>query len=296
MKLLKLLTILILTMFVILILSSQNLSAETKSVLRVSKVTQMPAIDGISDDSAWGQTPSLTVSIYEVVGKDKGKENFVTMKAVYNQTHVCILAEWPDETKDNTHKSWIWDVEKKMYTKGKDLEDVFSVAFPIEGRFTGNMLSPVECIWDVWYWKSARTNPSGYAMDKHHVHTFRQPKGKAKQFPATNNRKIWIARPADKGDSPTGHKKKPRAFEGDRVDQYPPSNPTESQADVIAKGIWSGGKWTLEMRRKMNTGYEDDANLSMKKSYDMAIAVFDHEEHAKHNSSKVIKMRFENSE
>ena len=50
------------------------------------------------------------------------------------------------------------------------------------------------------------------------------------------------------------------------------------------------------MRRKMNTGYEDDANLSMKKSYDMAIAVFDHEEHAKHNSSKVIKMRFENSE
>ena len=70
----------------------------------------------------------------------------------------------------------------------------------------------------------------------------------------------------------------------------------ESQADVIAKGIWNDGKWTLEMLREMNTGYDDDANLSTKKLYDMAIAVFDHEEHAKHNSSKIIKMRFESAE
>ena len=50
------------------------------------------------------------------------------------------------------------------------------------------------------------------------------------------------------------------------------------------------------MLRKINTGYDDDTNLSIKQSYDMAIAVFDHEEHAKHNSSKVIEMRFEQSE
>ena len=91
-------------------------------------------------------------------------------------------------------------------------------------------------------------------------------------------------------------KKKPSAFEGNQVDQYPPSVPTESQADVIAKGIWNDGKWTLEMLREMNTGYDDDANLSTKKLYDIAIAVFDHEEHAKHNSSKIIKMRFESAE
>lgn len=295
MNFLKLPTIFILTMLAICSLSSKKLLAAKNDVLSVSKVTQIPTIDGISDDSVWSQAPALIVSVYEVVGKDKGRENFVTMKAIYNQTHICILAEWLDKTKDDTHKSWVWNVEKKTYTKGKDLEDVFSISFPIEGQFTGNMLSPVECTWDVWYWKAARTNPSGYAMDKHHIHTFRQPKGKAKQFPATNKRKIWIARPADKGDSPTGHQKKPSAFEGNRVDQYPPSVPTESQADVLAKGIWNDGKWTLEMLRKMNTGYDDDANLSTKQSYDMAIAVFDHEEHAKHNSSKVIKMRFESA-
>ena len=50
------------------------------------------------------------------------------------------------------------------------------------------------------------------------------------------------------------------------------------------------------MLREMNTGYDDDANLSTKKLYDIAIAVFDHEEHAKHNSSKIIKMRFESAE
>ena len=296
MQFLKSLTIYTLTVLTILSFLNHRILAAPPLVLSVFKAEQMPEIDGMSEDSVWRNTPPLVVPVYEVVGKDKGKESFVTMKAIYNQTHVCILAEWPDTTKDNTHKSWVWDTEKKRYTKGKDLEDVFSIAFPIEGRFTGNMLSPVECIWDVWYWKAARTNPSGYAMDKHHIHTFRQPKGKAKQFPATNKRKIWIARPMDKGNSPTGHKKKPSAFEGNQVDQYPPSVPTASQADVIAKGVWNNGKWSLEMLRKINTGYDDDTDLSIKQSYDMAIAVFDHEEHAKHNSSKVIEMRFERSE
>ena len=192
MNFLKLPTIFILTMLAICSLSSKKLLAAKNDVLSVSKVTQIPTIDGISDDSVWSQTPALIVSVYEVVGKDKGRENFVTMKAIYNQTHICILAEWLDKTKDDTHKSWVWNVEKKTYTKGKDLEDVFSISFPIEGQFTGNMLSPVECTWDVWYWKAARTNPSGYAMDKHHIHTFRQPKGKAKQFPATNKRKSGL--------------------------------------------------------------------------------------------------------
>ncbi len=296
MKLLKSPAILTLMMLTLGISSRKKLIAEKTGVMNVFKVTLMPTIDGISDDSVWSQTPPLTVSVYEVVGKDEGRENLVTMKAVYNQTHICILAEWTDKTKDDTHKSWVWDVEKKSYTKGKDLEDVFSISFPIEGRFTGNMLSPVECTWDVWHWKAARTNPSGYAMDKHHIHTFRQPKGNAKQFPATNKRKIWIARPADKGDSPTGYQKKPSAFEGNRINQYPPSVPTASQADVVAKGVWDDGKWTLEMLRKLDTSYDDDANLSVKQSYDTAIAVFDHEEHTKHSSSKVIEMRFEHAE
>ena len=62
------------------------------------------------------------------------------------------------------------------------------------------------------------------------------------------------------------------------------------------QGVWDDGKWTLEMLRKLDTSYDDDANLSVKQSYDTAIAVFDHEEHTKHSSSKVIEMRFEHAE
>lgn len=58
--------------------------------------------------------------------------------------------------------------------------------------------------------------------------------------------------------------------------------PTESRADVIGKGVWENGKWTLEIMRKLDTGNKDDMPFRPSTSepvyYMFGLAVFDHSE------------------
>lgn len=58
--------------------------------------------------------------------------------------------------------------------------------------------------------------------------------------------------------------------------------PTESRGDIRAKGIWKNGRWTLEMRRKLNTGNRDDMVFTpdfwRPVYYMYGLAVFNHTE------------------
>ena len=259
----------------------------------VAKATEIPIIDGKITDEVWSYAPTLIVSIQKSMGKDKGKETTkLRLQAVYTDTELAILAIWADETEDRTYKTWIWDSAKSRYKKGRDLEDIFSVGFPIRGPFTGDMLSPIEVEWDVWHWNAARTDPSGYAFDRRHVHTFAQPKGKAKQISIPGGKKIWFANPADQGYPLFSSRPKPRTFEGQSVPSFVVNLPTHSQADVQAKGIWESGRWQLELRRKLDTGHSDDLAFTPSQIYPVAIAIFDHSEGGRHGSSSVVKMNF----
>ena len=55
-------------------------------------------------------------------------------------------------------------------------------------------------------------------------------------------------------------------FMGDTVPRYRHRQPTESRADIKAKGIWQDGFWTIEFQRKLVTGNEDDVQLNPKVS------------------------------
>ena len=261
-------------------------------VVQCAPVEQGPTIDGDAADDAWMAARSQQFVLREVQPELHGAKLPVEVRAVYTAEHVYFLVTWPDSTKDDTHKTWVWNVETQQYEVGPDREDVVALAFPVSGPFTANMLSGDEAVWDVWQWKAARTDPAGYAMDKRHVFTRTKPPGKAKVFVTAAGHDIWIARPEDSGTSPEGKRPAPDTHAGDRVAQYVPQAPSGSAADIRAKGRWHEGRWTVEFARARDTGHPDDVNLLPLRSVQFGLAIFDREEHEDHSTSGRIELQF----
>lgn len=234
----------------------------------------VPDVDGVLDESIWREAPLLRVIATRALPPKEGTRS-VEVRCVHTDTHIFFAAVWEDETESVSHKPWVWNGEKKAYEESADREDMFAVAFEHTGPFTADMLSGDEAVWDVWHWKAFRTNPQGYAMDKTHRYSHNKPETKATSYTARNGTTIWIARPQDAGDTLEKSQPAPAAYQGDRVAQYLPGSPTGSAADVRAKGRWSDGWWTLEMSRRLDTGFSDDTTFDPKRSYRMALSVFD---------------------
>jgi len=243
--------------------------------LQAAWADKAPLLDGKSDDEAWKKATPLDLEVIRVMEPNKGLKSKATLRALYTETHIHFLVTWEDEAESVSHKTWIWNGEKKAYETGTDREDMCSLAFEHTGAFNGDMLSGEEGVWDVWHWKASRTNPQGYAMDKTHRYSREKPDGKAKQYEGRNGKAIWIARPEDKGDSAEKSQAAPTEHKGDQAPQYVPTTPTGSAADVKAKGAWANGKWTLEFSRSLKTGNDDDTVFDTAKTYRFGLAVFD---------------------
>lgn len=252
-------------------LAAQDKPPEVVSV----RVEKAPAIDGDANDDAWKKAKPLEITVKRVMEPDRGKSTRVWLRSVHTDTHIYFLAVWEDEAENVTHRTWVWNAEKKVYEDGGDREDMFSLAFEHTGEFNPNMLAGVESVWDMWHWKAARTNPQGYAMDKTHRYSKEKPAGRANEHTTTNGGKIWIARPEDSGDSVEKQIAAPTAFQSDRVPRYSAGIPSGSAADVKAKGRWASGRWTLELARPLSTANADDTQFDTKRSYRMGVATFD---------------------
>lgn len=256
------------------------------------KVAVPPTIDGKETDEVWEKASPLELSLKDVPGSPRGRAIRAVIKSVHTDTHVYFLLRWQDASQDIFHKMWVWNPQTKEYEQSKDLEDDCAVAFPISGEFTADMLSGIEAVWDAWHWKSARTDPAGHAQDRRHIYGFEPPRPQAKTYEARNGKKIYIDRPEDMGRSTTMSRPKPTEFIATSLYQYSPQLPTESAADIRAKGEWVNAWWTVEMERRLNTGYDDDTQFDLSREYPMAVAVHDAEEYQNHSVSGVIRLRF----
>lgn len=250
--------------------------------LRAARVKTAPAIDGSPDDAAWKEAAELRLDAECRGGASKGKKTAVTLRAAVDDQYVYFLLRWQDASEDKTHKSYVWNDEKKAYESGKDLEDNAALSFPIKGKFTASMLSGEDELWDVWHWKAFRTGPAGYAMDRTHVFSATKPEGKAAEYDATNGKKIWIARPEDKGDSVTKEHQAPKERQAFSPPHYEAVKPSGSAADVQTGHSYKDGWWTVEFRRRLNTGNAGDAALTPGGKTPMGVAVFDKSEHENH--------------
>ncbi|MFQ5888094.1 MAG: ethylbenzene dehydrogenase-related protein, partial [Candidatus Hydrothermarchaeales archaeon] len=62
---------------------------------------------------------------------------------------------------------------------------------------------------------------------------------------------------------------------GFKVPAYISEKPTGSARDISAKGIYYDKKWYLELKRKLQTGHDDDVQFDITKTYRLSIAVND---------------------
>lgn len=271
--------------------------AAAPAILRAVRSSLAPKLDGNADDAAWARAPVLVVKVSKGKG-DKRVVQDVRLRAIHDGASIYLLAIWQDSTADESHHSWTWDVKAGQWVKGEDLEDRFAIEFPMGDSFHACMLSGVPYRSDVWHWKAARTNPAGYAHDKHHIISLDRTSDKAAEYKIGKDKWVYVDRRADAGVSPFRAVPAPAAPIAPQnpagpAPAYGPRDPTGSQADIRARGRHARGRWTLELERALDTRHEDDTKFEVGGTYRAAIAVFDHESDEDHRTSKLILLKIE---
>jgi len=152
------------------------------STLTAVKVSVPPTIDGDANDAAWAQVQPLAVPVKEgTIG-----DITVRLRAVYTDTHIYLLAQWPDKTETIEHHPYTFDGQK--WGKPEEpLEDRFAIQWNISAAGFERKGCAVLChtgtrypdkkprmhtnapgeFTDEWHWKGARSNPMGYVDDKY---------------------------------------------------------------------------------------------------------------------------------
>ncbi|MCB2183385.1 MAG: hypothetical protein KQH63_15230 [Desulfobulbaceae bacterium] len=231
------------------------------------RVQDLPLIDGIGDDVVWQQAKAVIV-------RDRVADIDITLKAVHNGEKIFILAGFPDATESRKHRTLVWDTEMQAYRNGPEREDVFVVKWSMVSYATALTLhEDVPYQADIWFWKADRTNPVGYADDK--MHFYRTMKmSDSKMLTSKKGNIFYLSRKGDDGDAAYSTILYTE-YKGERVPKYTNQEPTGSRADIMAKGQWSSGRWTIEFSRLLDTGHDDDIILKEGEKYPFAVSRYE---------------------
>lgn len=147
-------------------------------------------VEGLSFDDA----EPLDIHLASGIGFNNGRTT-VTLRAMYDDDNLFILAEWDDITESRGYQPWVKteDGWRQNLTIGSDehifYEDKFSLIFPIEddpsferfgcatqchlGKHPESDYSAhygykgTDSLTDVWHWKGSRTGPFDQLDDKY---------------------------------------------------------------------------------------------------------------------------------
>ena len=166
----------------------------TVRTLAVSKVQDLPRLDGAFDDPAWQDARAVTIETAGGANLVSGGST-VTVRAVHDDTDAYFLFEWRDPTRSFTHHPLQktaagWRMLQNGFFRADETdfyEDKFAVMLSNAGRFAALRAThlgprPVETLpgasgqrglhytddWsvlDVWHWMAVRTDPLGQAED-----------------------------------------------------------------------------------------------------------------------------------
>lgn len=255
------------------------------------------AIDGMWD-SGW----SGVRKVYKVTRM--GFESVISIRCMINHETIYFLFEWDDKSPNSQHKPWVWDENRKMYVVGSKREDRFIL------RWGMNIDSErINSRNDLWYWGSVRAN-QGKADDRHETLS-KNPiqKGLAKkdfegniyflQSQADVGKRAWITEYQKKAFWLDRSRYKPEIVQKETgAKEKENIVPKGSREDVIAfakysdikdfQGNVKGGKWTMEVARKLSTGNSDDVefNWGMEYYFDISKEMYENA-HIVHNINLV---------
>ena len=235
--------------------------------LIVKRVSTAPVIDGTGDDSVWQQASVIVV-------QDPVAEIPITIKALYADDNLYLLAQFVDPDENRHHRLLHWDKGLQAYVGGPEREDCLVVKWNMSDYSNDLSLSsdrPYSA--DIWFWKAMRTDHAGFADDKMQIYS-NSKRSNSKMLTSKNGSLFYLVRKGDKG-SAAYESKLYSGFEGDKMPSYTPRKPSGSRADVKAKGNWQAGQWTVEFSRKLHTGHDDDVQFYPQRSYDFAVSRYE---------------------
>lgn len=255
----------------------------------VNKLSTAPVLDG--SDSDWQGISETVIPLKKSGTNVTVAIPSVSIKSGIIGDEIYIFMQWDDATKDDQHKPFIWNSAQNKYVAGEQREDRLALQFEMDGDYTVNWLSGNSFEADTWHWKAARSNPIGLVHDKRTI-IGTAPVKKAYKATTENGATIYIQRPGDKGDK-LYTTKRYSTKEKDMMPKYIlATDPKGSVADVHCKGIWKDGKWSLEIKRKLNTGHPDDIVFTEGKTVKAGLAVFDHSGDDNHVISDTFNFQF----
>jgi hypothetical protein len=198
----------------------------------------------------------------------------LTIKAVYTDDRIYVLASFPDPDENRTHKTQIWVPDQDRYRTGADREDTFVIKWSMEpGAIDLRVDADQPYKADIWFWKAHRTDPNGYADDKMHVYSALEGPN-SKTVISKRGLRFFLDRPGDTGRS--AYKTMVQSeHAGDTIPFFESRQPKGSRADVRAKGVWRDGTWTVEFSRKLVTNNPDDIQFNVDQAYQLGVSRYE---------------------
>lgn len=237
-------------------------------VVKSYKVSHEPVIDGLESEDIWDKIDPVTT--YDSVARLD-----INIKSVYTDTSIFFLISFLDNNKNISHRSWVWNKETERYDPGNDREDVVVLKWKLDDSTKDLSISSDETYTsDIWFWKACRTNPLGFSDDKIQRLLDKHVKGSLGVTSKTGLKR-YLYRKGDHGTSAY----KTQIFvdyAGDVIPRYTLRQPELSRADIRAKGVWKDGQWTIEFKRALVTGNNDDINFhSLQKGYGFGVSRYE---------------------
>ncbi|MEW8000818.1 MAG: ethylbenzene dehydrogenase-related protein [Candidatus Thiodiazotropha endolucinida] len=250
----------------LLMLLLADSSAAEQTLLSIHTV-QPPVINGVADDPVWSETTPIKTRD-AIAGID------IELHACHDAENIYLLAVFPDATENRLHKPLHWNPQVELYGMGPEREDTIVLKWAISPRKTDLSLkaaSPYKA--DIWYWKSVRTDPVGFADDKFQLYSENKTIKSLPIISKTGSR-FYLLRRGDSGKS-AYRNKMPVDYTGDVIDAFEISQPDGSRADIRAKGQWQAGVWRVEFTRKLNTGNGDDIAFRLGEDYRFGVSRYE---------------------
>lgn len=302
--------------------------SSTLAAVRVDAGTMDPLAD------LWAGIPGLEVALAldseagnlpVVAGYTFPPVELVTLKAVYTDDEIFVLAVWPDDTMNTTRRDWTFD--GTTWSQNKLNEDRLSFMFNITGNrqfdalgcagachaastdmpaYMGFPPDSTDAV-DMWHWKASRTAPAGWADDQWAgSYVAEEETGRANDARESggysDNKNEAGDAPAfvyPEGAVPGSPLLRDTAIPFDPTMTFPAgytvpgyiiSRPVGSRGDVGSFAVYmrdqnGKGWWYVVLSRALNTGNPEDAVFVPGGSYTFGVAIFNNAGDALHTVS-----------
>ncbi len=214
----------------------------------------------------------------------------IELRAFYTDTDLYLRLSWADVTRNDNMRGWVydgtnwrssgnfedgigilWDSERKYpdftCAYACHLDDFGVSGQSFRGHNRMKLFKPGPLL-DLWNWKAGRTGPLAFADDRYidqqgmhgdlpgelfHPNSLRQVRAQGDVF-AAGDRPLYDfdGAPID-GQTLTLYSRAPG---------YLTDSPAGDRADVVARSFWQEDRWTLILRRKLDTGSVRDARFA----------------------------------